>query len=246
MGGGPTLGLMQDGTPSSTARAVAQVRAAMDRPVTPDGDASVEARLVERFPARGRTGMADYLERRTRWFDGVAMRSIEGGMPQVVIVAAGYDCRALRFRTPGVRFVELDHPSTQADKRRILGELGADASDVAFAAADFTVDDIGAALAAAGHDASAPTTFLVEGLVVYLDDATVRRLLRALRERAAPGSRLAISISRGQNALFRLAVRRVGEPARSAYQPAEAAQLLEDCGWTGDTSRGLVLATPAA
>jgi methyltransferase (TIGR00027 family) len=145
-----------------------------------------------------------------------------------------------------VRFVELDHPDTHHDKRRILGELGADATDVAFAAADFISDDVGAAMAAAGHDATRPSTFLVEGLVVYLDDATVRRLLLALRERAAPGSRLAISIGRGGSALFRLAVRRVGEPARSGYQPAEAAQLLEDCGWTGDTSRGLVLATPAA
>jgi methyltransferase (TIGR00027 family) len=217
----------------------------MDRPITPDGDGTVEARLVERFPARGRTGMADYLERRTRWFDAVTLRTIEGGITQVVIVAAGYDCRALRFRTPGVRFVELDHPATQHDKRRILAELGADATDVDFAAADFTIDDIGAALGEAGHDPAVPTTFLVEGLLVYLDDATIRRLLRALRGRAAAGSRLAISISRGQNALFRLAVRRIGEPARSSYQPAEAAQLLEDCGWTGDTSRGLVLATVA-
>jgi methyltransferase (TIGR00027 family) len=218
----------------------------MDRPVTPDGDASVEARLVERFPARRRSAMADYLEQRTRWFDGVALRSIDAGMRQIVLVAAGYDCRALRFRTPGVRFVELDHPDTQQDKRRILAELGAQADGVAFAAADFTVDDIGAALADAGHDAAVPSTFLVEGLLVYLDDATIRRLLRALRERAARGSRLAISISRGQNALFRRAVRRIGEPARSGYQPAEAARLLEECGWAGDTSRGLVLATPAA
>jgi O-methyltransferase involved in polyketide biosynthesis len=210
---------VQDGTPSATARAVAQVRAAMDRPVTPDGDASVEARLVERFPARRRSAMADYLEQRTRWFDGVALRSIDAGM---------------------------DHPDTQQDKRRILAELGAQADGVAFAAADFTVDDIGAALADAGHDAAVPSTFLVEGLLVYLDDATIRRLLRALRERAARGSRLAISISRGQNALFRRAVRRIGEPARSGYQPAEAARLLEECGWAGDTSRGLVLATPAA
>ena len=67
-----------------------------------------------------------------------------------MIVAAGYDCRALRFRTSGVRFIELDHPSTQADKRRILDDMSADVTDVAYAAADFTVDDVGAALAAAG------------------------------------------------------------------------------------------------
>lgn len=40
---------MEAGAPSATARAVAQVRAAMDRPVTPDGDAEVEQRIVERI-----------------------------------------------------------------------------------------------------------------------------------------------------------------------------------------------------
>jgi methyltransferase (TIGR00027 family) len=235
---------MEAGTPSATARAVAQVRAAMDRPITADGDGSVEARLVDRFPPRRRTGMADYLERRTRWFDAVTLRSLEAGIDQVVIVAAGYDCRALRFRTSGVRFYELDHPDTQRDKRTILSDLGVDTSDVTFVATDFTTDDIAGALVAGGHAADRPTVFLAEGLLVYLDDATIRVLLRALRERAAGSSRLAVSISRGQDATFRVTVDRVGEPVRSGYQPDEAAALLTDCGWTGDTSRGLVLATP--
>jgi len=102
---------MRNGSPSATARAVAQVRAAMDRPVTVEGDGDIERQLVERFPGDRRSPMADLLERRTQWFDAVTLRAVEGGISQVVIVAAGYDCRALRFRTSGVRFIELDHPS---------------------------------------------------------------------------------------------------------------------------------------
>jgi methyltransferase (TIGR00027 family) len=235
---------MEDGTPSATARAVAQVRAAMDRPVTPDGDGDVERRLVERFPAGRRSAMADALERRTQWFDGVTLRMIDAGIRQVVIVAAGYDCRALRFRTPGVRFIELDHPATQADKCRILGELGAATDDVAYAAADFTVDDVGAALAGAGHDAAQPSVFLVEGLLIYLDVATIESLLRALRARATDSSRLAVSISRNQSPAFYARVAAVGEQAQSTFSEAEALALLERCGWTGDTSRAVALATP--
>src|SRR3954469_645003 len=108
---------MEAGTPSATARAVANIRAKMDRPVTADGDGDVERRLVERFPAGRRSAMSEALERRTMWFDGGTLRMIDAGVRQVVIVAAGYDCRALRFRTPGVQFIELDHPATQADKR---------------------------------------------------------------------------------------------------------------------------------
>jgi methyltransferase (TIGR00027 family) len=216
----------------------------MDRPVTPTGDGDIERLLVERFPARERSALGDYLERRTRWFDGVTLKLIEGGIRQVVIVAAGYDCRALRFRTPAVRFIELDHPATQADKRRILAELGADTDDVAYAAADFTVDDVGAALAGAGHVAAEPSLLLVEGLLLYLDEAVIRTLLRALRDRAADRSRLAVSIPSGDNTELNERVGRIGEPARSGFTTDAAVELLRDCGWEGDLSRRLVLATP--
>jgi len=119
----------------------------------------------------------------------------------------------------------------------------ADVSGIAFAAADFTVDDICAALSDVGHDAMSPTLFLVEGLLVYLAEDVIRVLLRALRGQAADGSRMAVSISRGQNARFNAAVSQIGEPARSGFTPRRAAALLQDCGWVGDTSRGLVLAT---
>ena len=236
---------MEDGTPSVTARAVALVRATMDRPVTPDGDSTIETRLVERFPSRERASLSDWLEVRTRWFDGVTLKLVDGGIRQVVIVAAGYDCRALRFRTPGVRFIELDHPATQADKRAILTDLGADTSDVAYAAADFTTDDIAAALASAGHEAATPTLFLVEGLLVYLDEDVIRTLLRALRAVAHPKSRLAVSMSRAQTDSFLERVARAGEPARTFFDDDTAAAMLASCGWEGDTSRSVVLATPA-
>jgi methyltransferase (TIGR00027 family) len=236
---------MRDGSPSATARAVAQVRATMDRPVTAEGDGEIERQLVERFPSDRRSPMADLLERRTQWFDSVTLQAVEGGIRQVVIVAAGYDCRALRFRTSGVRFTELDHPDTQADKRRILDDMRADMADVAFAAADFTIDDVGAALAAAGHDADAATLFLVEGLLIYLPEPVIVSLLTALRARATPTSQLAVSISRGGSPEFQARVAAVGEHARSSFNEDEARLLLQRCGWQGDTARSVVLASPA-
>jgi methyltransferase (TIGR00027 family) len=236
---------MRDGAPSATARAVAQVRATMHRPVTLEGDGEIERQLVERFPSERRSPMAELLERRTQWFDGVTLQAIEAGIPQIVIVAAGYDCRALRFRTSGVRFIELDHPSTQADKRRILDDMSADVADVAYAAADFTVDDVGAALAAGGHDARAATLFLVEGLLIYLPEQVIVSLLTALRARATPASQLAVSISRGGSPEFQARVAALGEQARSSFSEDEAQMLLQQCGWQGDTARSVVLASPA-
>ena len=236
---------MRDGAPSATARAVAQVRATMHRPVTLEGDGEIERQLVERFPSERRSPMAELLERRTQWVDGVTLQAIEAGIRQIVIVAAGYDCRALRFRTSGVRFIELDQPSTQADKRRILDDMSADVADVAYAAADFTVDDVGAALAAAGHDARAATLFLVEGLLIYLPGQVIVSLLTALRARATPASQLAVSISRGGSPEFQARVAALGEHARSSFSEDEAQMLHQQCGWQGDTVRSVVLASPA-
>jgi methyltransferase (TIGR00027 family) len=213
--------------------------------VTQGGDGEIERQLVERFPSDRRSPMAELLERRTEWFDGVTLQALEAGIGQVVIVAAGYDCRALRFRTPGVRFIELDHPSTQADKRHILDDMSADVTDVAYAAADFTVDDMGAALAAAGHDADAATLFLVKGLLVYLPEQVIVSLLTALRARATPTSQLAVSISRGGSPEFQARVAALGEHARSSFSEDEAQLLLRRCGWQGDTARSVVLASPA-
>lgn len=237
---------MRDGSPSATARAVAQVRATMDRPVSAEGDGEIERQLVARFANDRRSPMAEFLERRTQWFDGVTLQAVGGGIRQVVIVAAGYDCRALRFRTSGVRFIELDHPSTQADKRRILDDMSADVTDVAYAAADFIADDVGEALAAAGHDADAATLFLVEGLLIYLPEQVIVSLLTALRARATQESQLAVSISRGRSPEFQARVAALGEHARSSFTQDEARRLLDRCGWQGDTASSLVLATPAS
>src|SRR6202044_1817228 len=106
--------------------------------------------------------------------------------------------RALRFPTPGVRFFELDHPATQADKSRRLRTIrtirtmravravraGAALGPV-LAPADFRHDDLERVLAACGHDATQPTLFLCEGLLVYLDQPTCVRLLAGLHARAA-------------------------------------------------------------
>ena len=164
----------------------------MTRPWTAEGTPDAQRRLCEGMQPlrRPRPGILP----RTRFFDGQVLAAISAGIPQVVICGAGYDDRALRFRSPGVRFFELDHPATQADKARRLAAIAADLRDVVLAPADFRDDDVAAMLAAAGHDASLPTLFLCEGLLIYLDQAVILRLLAGLRSRAAEASSLAASV----------------------------------------------------
>ncbi len=233
---------MDPGSPSRTSQAVALTRAGMSRPHTPQGDPDAQRRLCAGMAPlrRPRTGIFA----RTRFFDEQVLTAISAGTGQVVICGAGYDDRGLRFRSPGVRFFELDHPATQADKRRRLRDMGADLGDVALAPADFRLDDAGAVLAAAGHDADQPTLFLCEGLLIYLDIAVIGRLLAGLRSRAAGRSGLAASVAThpagldsGQVAAELNAGRRHGgtEPWLTVRPAARWLRLLGDAGWQAES-----------
>jgi leucine carboxyl methyltransferase len=108
------------------------------------------------------------LAARTRFFDQAVLTALAAGTGQVVICGAGYDDRALRFRTPGVRFFELDQGPTQADKARRLQALDTDLTGLTLITADFRHDDVAEVLAASGHDRDRATLFLCEGLLTGL------------------------------------------------------------------------------
>jgi methyltransferase (TIGR00027 family) len=197
---------------SRTGQVVALLRAEFDRPCSPDGDPDAQARLCAGMRPAAASRMRPQIAARTRFFDEQVQAAIARGVRQVVVCGAGYDDRALRFRTGGVRFFELDHPVTQADKARRLRRAGLGTAGLRLAAADFGVDDVPAVLAASGQDAARATLFLCEGLLVYLDEAAIAALLAGLAMRAAPGSALAAS----------LAVHRAGADSQAVTAAANA------------------------
>ncbi|HEX4212623.1 MAG TPA: class I SAM-dependent methyltransferase [Candidatus Dormibacteraeota bacterium] len=226
--------------PSRTSQAVAVTRAGMSRPHTSEGDPNAQRLLCRGMRAGRVDSMTASLTARTRFFDDRVMSAISTGVGQVVILGAGYDDRALRFRSRGVRFFEIDHPATQDDKRRRLEAIAGDAGPV-LATADFRDDDVGAVLAGCGHDAHRPSLFLCEGLLVYLDRATIVRLLAALHSRAAEGSLLAASLAVHRDGLDSGAVAAAANARRRngssepwvTIMPAEGqVRLLADAGWS--------------
>jgi methyltransferase (TIGR00027 family) len=181
--------------PSRTSQAVALVRSQMVRPSTPDGDPEAQRRLCAGMAPVGAFPLRAHLTARTRFIDDQVLSAIGRDVDQIVVLGAGYDDRSLRFRAPGVRFFELDHPDTQADKRRRLDAGGADLTGVVLAQADFRTDDVDAVLAAAGHRSDRPSLFVAEGLLVYLDEATISTLLGGARARSAPASSLVATLA---------------------------------------------------
>ncbi|MGQ4377516.1 class I SAM-dependent methyltransferase [Streptomyces sp. SAS_267] len=167
-----------------------------------------------------------------------ALRARAAG--QLVILGAGLDTRAWRLPELARTDVwEVDHPASQRDKRaRLAADLSATARSVRFTPVDFAVDDLGAALDAAGHDPSAPTTWLWEGVVPYLTRNEVRATVAALAARTAPGSALVVNYQApsARAAVGRLLTRVLGssitsgEPWRSLWRPEQLAAVLAEGG----------------
>lgn len=139
-------------------------------------------------PPDGAEGMADLVVARTLCFDRILERVLPE-VEQFVLLGAGYDTRAYGpLVPPGVACFELDQPGTQALKRSRLRAAGIEARGVTFVPVDFSRDDAFDRLAASGWDPGRKTAFLWEGVTLYLSEADVRKTLRGVRGRAAPGS----------------------------------------------------------
>jgi methyltransferase (TIGR00027 family) len=124
---------------------------------------------------------------RTRFFDDALTAT---GLSQIVIVAAGMDSRAYRLGFPaGTTVFELDRPEVLHLKEELI------APSATCRRVPVGVDLAGewpAPLLDAGFDASRPTCWLAEGLMQYLTEPDVRRLIEHITALAAPGSQLLV------------------------------------------------------
>jgi methyltransferase (TIGR00027 family) len=149
--------------------------------------------------------------------------------PQVVILGAGLDGRAWRMpELASATVFEVDHPDSQRRKRERASALELQAREVRFVAVDFARDDLDDALAAAGHDPSRPTTWIWEGVVMYLELSAIEATLAIVKRRSAAGSRLVVvyNAPSWMSRIVGVLVRRIGEPFRSAFTADQMRALL--------------------
>jgi methyltransferase (TIGR00027 family) len=175
---------MQEGKASRTADRVAERRAAhqvRDRPLVLDDpialrviDPDVARALCEHPPERETSLVGPYLRAffvmRSRFAEDELAEAIGRGMRQYVVLGAGFDTFAYRNPFPELRVFEVDHPDTQAVKRRRLEDGGIDIpSSLTFVSIDFTTTALADALRASGFDDSQPAFFSWLGVVPYLE-----------------------------------------------------------------------------
>jgi methyltransferase (TIGR00027 family) len=109
------------------------------------------------------------------------------------VLGAGFDTLSLRNPgtaqgpADGLRVFEVDHPATQAWKRKRLAEVGLAAPpSLTFVPVDLERADLAAGLAGAGFRPDRPAFFHWLGVVPYLPRAAVAATLRVIA--GVPGS----------------------------------------------------------
>lgn len=186
------LAPMQRG--SRTARMVAAFRARASALVSDPWAAALAGDEGERDAARYAAihpPIELFLAVRTAYLDDAVRDAQSDGIDQAVILGAGYDTRAARLAHDGVRFFEVDHPDTQADKRARLEALPGYPVDAAtYVPCDFERQDFARALEAGGFDPGRPAVLIWEGVVYYLTEAAVRATLSRVASGCHPDSRL--------------------------------------------------------
>ena len=95
-----------------------------------------------------------FIAMRSRFAEDSARRAIEKGVRQILVLGAGLDTFAYRLEpAQDMRVFELDHPATQAEKRRRLADARiAEPRHVAYVAHDFERGSMTGSLEAAGFD----------------------------------------------------------------------------------------------
>jgi len=244
--------------PSRTAERVAMRRAAhqlLDRPRVHDDPLALailgeaQAAAMRADPGRFEDGpvapvLRAFLAVRSRLAEETLAEAIAAGVRQYVVLGAGLDTFAYRNPHPTLRVFEVDHPATQAWKRRRLAEARIDVpAGVTFAAIDFATEALPGVLRAAGLRSEEPSFFSWLGVTPYLDPPTVRATLAAIAPFAANGGGVVFdynvpveSLAPRPRAAFEAMAARVaaaGEPFRGFFEPEALIAAMHALGFHG-------------
>jgi methyltransferase (TIGR00027 family) len=239
--------VIPDGEPSFTALTAAAARAAhliVDRAPVIFADTQAEAMLGERadellsFHRQHGThpvlaGARAQVTCRSRYTEDRLAEAAGRGTAQYVILGAGLDTFASRSELAAeMRVFEVDHPVTQAYKRRVQPAFGG----VTFVPVDFGRDSLRAGLSQAGFDFAAPAFVAWLGVIMYLSQSAIDQTL-AVAGSLAPGSEIVASYllpaglrdAAGEYYAAQVgpATAERGEPWVSLFSPAEMAARLE-------------------
>jgi methyltransferase (TIGR00027 family) len=194
--------------------------------------------------ARASKNLSRHLAMRTRAIDDVVVSEALNGTEQLVLLGAGFDARAWRLdQLAKTTVFEIDFPSTQRGKREGIGDREPLAKSVKWAPIDFSKgEDVAEVLERAGHGREKRTTFVWEGVTMYLDGDAIDATLASVARASAPGSVIAVTYHAAdigwESVPLTVLVRVAGEPFKTRMTKAEARARLERHGFRVESDEG--------
>jgi methyltransferase (TIGR00027 family) len=189
-------------------------------------------------------GVCNSILARTRFIDDCLEEALIDGIQQLVILGAGYDTRAFRFRAlkEKVTVFELDYPTTQKRKlEKIQRYMDVDISNIRYIPIDFTKEDLPNKLSACGYNDHFKTMFIWEGVTYYISESDVDRTLDFVTRQTAPQSSIIFdyfppAVADGTTNLkeakaLREGLRRIGEAILFGIEPDHIVAFMKERGF---------------
>jgi len=247
---------MKAGRASRTAQSVAILRAehqlfdfphVLDDPIAlwiigPRGAASIAFRGWSAF-LPGPRAMRAFMAARSRYAEDQLARSIACGKAQYVVLGAGLDTFAYRnpYADSALRVFEVDHPDTQAWKRRRLALTTIPVPyPVTFVPVDFGRQALATELEKAGFNRDEPAFFSWLGVTPYLPNEVVLATFTRIRS-LCPENAMVFDYALPRDVLpgveaiafdaIGAGVLHAGEPFRGFFRPEILANDLKSIGF---------------
>jgi len=126
-------------------------------------------------------GISLHYVMRKRFIEDCVRQSLHDGVRQIVNLGAGLDTLLWRLHSSheNICFIELDHPETLSLKRQAV----APADNLHLLEIDFTQQSIATFLQEQScFNPAEPTLFISEGVLMYLEENTVRHFFQELKQ----------------------------------------------------------------
>ncbi|MGB0776949.1 MAG: class I SAM-dependent methyltransferase [Flavobacteriaceae bacterium] len=145
--------------------------------------------IYPNFKKAPEAGLANLVTTRTVYFDQILEQSFKTS-EQFVVLGAGFDTRCFGSLPPAtlIKRFELDKKNTQDLKIKALKKGGIDLNSTLFVNVDFNTESWAEKLQEAGYDSTKKTTFLWEGVSLYLSAKQVHMTLQEIQKNGAKGS----------------------------------------------------------
>jgi methyltransferase (TIGR00027 family) len=128
---------------------------------------------------------------RERQFDDVIVEAIANGCRQLLLIGAGFDTRFFRLpdiQQNAVRTFEVDLPGTIHEKTETIAKrLGSVPEGLTFVPLDLRKQGL-TDISTAGFDPGTPAVYVWQGVSYYLDEGSVRNVVRSVASMMTPSS----------------------------------------------------------